>query len=507
MFFNQCQTTNPLELYNPNSKELLSNWEFKGKIQKTFDKELKCYTHTLDIGRLSKMSFPKSKSTSLNIVQTYIVFQIYLYTTKNFFIEIDFTDTENIKNRFLFSTNLRTAKENFFTSVIPIIELPIGKWINLSIDVLSFINSNISNHFKNKKIFKKIDYISISGSLKIRRIFTMRGKINDDLIENNSRFIEKINKNDKSYINDQYNNSEVIPAKFLIINNNVKVVNINMSADIVLNSNNKNNNNYNIYNNNFNNNNIEFFNVNESKISHRNYSKEQNDNNDNNNNNININNDNNNNNNFFHNNNLQDSSKKNKRYNLLNRGITNTNEPIVISTNTNQTNINGISNSLSSIQNSNTNDNNNNKISSSIINNKFNNNINVVNLTESKQINEMIQSKVNEFELDDKGLIYISKNENKNYEEDVKYLTQDMNDLDNNKNLNDNNRVNYINNNDMNFNNDNKINNKNLESSQKISELKNNILKNSSIEKIVMKESTNSRPYSPPLSQKSDYND
>ena len=502
MFFNQCQTTNPLELYNPNSKELLSNWEFKGKIQKTFDKELKCYTHTLDIGRLSKMSFPKSKSTSLNIVQTYIVFQIYLYTTKNFFIEIDFTDTENIKNRFLFSTNLRTAKENFFTSVIPIIELPIGKWINLSIDVLSFINSNISNHFKNKKIFKKIDYVSISGSLKIRRIFTMRGKINDDLIENNSKFIEKINKNDKSYINDQYNNSEVIPAKFLIINNNVKVVNINMSADIVLNYNNKNNNNnYNIYNNNFNNNNIEF-NINESKISHRNYSKEQKDNNDNNNN---INNDNNNN--FFNNNNLQDSSKKNKRYNLLNRGITNTNEPIVISTNTNQTNINGISNSLSSIQNSNINDNNNNKISSSIINNKFNNNINVVNLTESKQINEMIQSKENEFELDDKGLIYISKNENKNYEEDVKYLTQDMNDLNNNKNLNDNNRGNYINNNDIKNNNDNKINNTNLESSQKISELKNNILKNSSIEKNIMKQSTNSRPYSPPLSQKSDYND
>ena len=119
----------------------------------------------------------------------------------------------------------------------------------------------------------------------------------------------------------------------------------------------------------------------------------------------------------------------------------------------------------------------------------------------------MIQSKENEFELDDKGLIYISKNENKNYEEDVKYLTQDMNDLNNNKNLNDNNRGNYINNNDIKNNNDNKINNTNLESSQKISELKNNILKNSSIEKNIMKQSTNSRPYSPPLSQKSDYND
>jgi hypothetical protein len=496
MFFNQCQTTNSLELYNPNSKELLSNWEFKGKITKTFDKDLKCYTHTLDIGRLSKMSFPKSKC-SLNIVQTYIVFQLYLYSTKNFFIEIDFTDTNNIKSRFLFSTNLKILTVNFFTSVIPIIQLPIGNWINLSIDILSFINSN----FKNKKTFKKIDFISVSGSLKIRRIFSMRGKINENFMENS---IEKINKNDKSYIKDEYGNSEVIPAKFLINNSNVKVVNVNMNAENVFNNNNNNNNNF-VFNNNNNNNNfifnnnnnilnsnlnnnIEFFNVNESKISYRNYSKEKENKNENenNNDNNNKNNDNNNNNNnndnkiIFttnNNNNLIDSSKKNKRYKLENR-ITNTNEPIQISTNTNISNIDGISNS----------------ISSSIVNNinKFNNNININTIESKQQINEMIQSKENEneFDFDDKGLIYISKNENKNIENDIKNLTQDMNIKNNNNNDN--------NNNNNNNNNDN--NNNNLENSLKISQLKNNILKNNSIEKIATKQSTNSRPYSPPLS-------
>jgi hypothetical protein len=477
MFFNQCQTTNSLELYNPNSKELLSNWEFKGKISKTFDKELKCYTHTLDIGRLSKMSFPKSKS-SLNIVQTYIVFQLYLYTTKNFFIEIDFTDTNNIKSRFLFSTNLKILTVNFFTSVIPIIQLPIGNWINLSIDILSFINSN----FKNKKTFKKIDFISVSGSLKIRRIFTMRGKINENLLENS---IEKINKNDKSYINDQYGNSEVIPAKFLINNNNVKVYNVNMNAENVFNNNNNLNNNIlnnNILNNNnLNNNNIEYFNINESKISYRNYSKEKENKNENDNVNDNKNNDNKNNDNKIifttnNNNNLIDSSKKNKRYKLENR-ITNTNEPIQISTNTNASNIDGISNS----------------VSSSIVNNfnKFNNNININTIESKQQINEMIQSKENEneFEFDDKGLIYISKNENKNIENDIKNLTQDMN-MKNNNNLNNN-----LNNDNNNINDNN-----NFENSLKISQIKNNILKNNSIEKIAIKQSTNSRPYSPPLS-------
>ena len=118
----------------------------------------------------------------------------------------------------------------------------------------------------------------------------------------------------------------------------------------------------------------------------------------------------------------------------------------------------------------------------------------------------MIQSKESEYELDDKGLIYISKNENKNYEEDLKYLTQDMKDLENDKNLNEKNRGKYTNNNNNNNDNDNKNNNINLESSQKISDLKNNILRNSSVEKIAMKQSTNSRPYSPPLSIKSNYN-
>jgi hypothetical protein len=135
----------------------------------------------LSTGNLSKMLIPKvrknSKIKTLSLFQGYIVFQIYLFTSKQFSIELAISDTTNAKRRFIFSSNNDNLILSQLHCRIPMFELPIGRWINLSIDILSFV----SYCFKNLT-FRSVDYISLSMSGKVRYIFTMRTPLIDNRI-------------------------------------------------------------------------------------------------------------------------------------------------------------------------------------------------------------------------------------------------------------------------------------------------------------------------------------
>ena len=180
MFSNYYHLGNSIELFNLQNKNLFSKWHFEGKYSKLFDPSLKGYERILSTGNISKMLIPKVKKNSkiktLSLFQGYVVFQIYLFTSKQFSIEVAISDTTNAKRRLIFSSNNDDLVINQLHCRIPIFELPIGKWINLSIDVLSFV----SECFKNLT-FRSVDYISLSMSGKVRYIFTMRNPLVDNL--------------------------------------------------------------------------------------------------------------------------------------------------------------------------------------------------------------------------------------------------------------------------------------------------------------------------------------
>ena len=190
MFSNYYQHGNTIELFNLQNKNLCSKWYFEGKYSKLFDPSLKCYEMILSTGNLSKMLIPKVKKNSkiktLSIFQGYVVFQLYLFTSKQLTIELAISDTTNAKRRLIFSSNNDNLVINQLHCRIPIFELPIGKWINLSIDILSFV----SECFKNLT-FRSVDYISLSMSGKVRYIFTMRTPLVD-----NFNILETEEKND-----------------------------------------------------------------------------------------------------------------------------------------------------------------------------------------------------------------------------------------------------------------------------------------------------------------------
>ena len=471
MFYNRFQTGGSLELYNPTNKDSLENWNFIGKCRKVYDKSAKSYMHLLDTGGLSRMNIPKDNKTPLAIIQGHVVFQIYLFSQKNFSIEISITDTQKARHRMIFSANLRDLNMNYFTCVIPMAEVPIGTWVNLSIDVLSFVT------FCFKDItFKSIDNIMFSASGKIRRIFTMRGRINDNVNKDISDN-EIDNKNDI--------NCENIPSQHVIkgINGDIEVININMNDEVCINNPILKEKFFNpkpkfkakqyllsnvsniakIYDKNKN---INFKNKSHSTAKNKEKSNfklsDKYDYNNDNDKNLNL---------KVtkvkdpKNSQLNDNYYTNQRYNLINKGINNTNEPIIISNGSNGTKGNPYSNSSSMKS----------KVTSKFNNQNYNS---ISSNSESQKINELLIS--NEEILDDKGQIYVDSNiSNLNFSD--KLIKES--DIPKNSNFNQ----------DME-----KINNKNNE---------HDLLRFSSVEQIALKDSREGRPYSPPLTKVNEKNE
>ena len=239
MFSNYYHLGNTIELFNLQNKNLCSKWHFEGKYSKLFDPSLKCYEMILSTGNLSKMLIPKVKKNSkiktLSLFQGYVVFQLYLFTSKQFSIELAISDTTNAKRRLIFSSNNDNLVINQLHCRIPIFELPIGKWINLSVDILSFV----SECFKNLT-FRSVDYISLSMSGKVRYIFTMRTPLIDNLNQ-----IEPEEKNDYDLddcgnkISENSGNSSFIygakdiPDKYKFPDPEIPI-NLNMNCNYVL---------------------------------------------------------------------------------------------------------------------------------------------------------------------------------------------------------------------------------------------------------------------------------
>ena len=155
------------------------------------------------------MQIPINEKSSLNLMQGFITFQIYLNTTKSFTIEIAISDTNNGKKRILLSACSKEFIINQLHCRIPIINIPTGIWINLSIDILSFV----SECFKGQS-FRAIDSICLSADCKIRRICGMR---------------QLYTVSEEEYLQ---GNDNVLPKGF-ILPNEINHININFDMDYI----------------------------------------------------------------------------------------------------------------------------------------------------------------------------------------------------------------------------------------------------------------------------------
>ena len=155
------------------------------------------------------MQIPQNEKLSLGLLQGYLIFQIYLNSTKSFTIQISISNSMNSKRRLLFSACSKEFVINNYHCRLPLINFPTNTWVNLSIDIISFVNSCFSS-----ENFRSIDFICLSADCKIRKICAMRKNFTDSL-------------------NDYFENDESSIPKNFLLPSNINFINLNIDMNYI----------------------------------------------------------------------------------------------------------------------------------------------------------------------------------------------------------------------------------------------------------------------------------
>ncbi|MCQ2815992.1 MAG: DUF667 domain-containing protein [archaeon] len=164
----------------------MKKWKISGRNSRDYDSKVKTYVQTLAQEGTSKMQTPSNEKNSLGLIQSFLLFQINIESLKIFTIEIAITDTSNIKHRLFFSSFSKEFSNKDQHCRIPLNNLPTKVWINLSIDMLSII----SECFK-AQTFKSIDFICLTATCQIRKIYGMRRNLEEILSEGDETVLPK----------------------------------------------------------------------------------------------------------------------------------------------------------------------------------------------------------------------------------------------------------------------------------------------------------------------------
>ena len=158
------------ELFS-SATDIIKYWKQKGKIIKEFESHTKSYIYSLQFGGVSMLSIPINEKHSLQINNSCLLFQFIIFNNKSFSIEIGIKDKNDSKRRFNFTTSLKEIELKPLYIKIPLIEYPLNIWTNLLIDL-----EDLTQKYFKTQTFKVIDYIHLSGCLKIRKIFSLKTK-------------------------------------------------------------------------------------------------------------------------------------------------------------------------------------------------------------------------------------------------------------------------------------------------------------------------------------------
>jgi len=103
---------------------------------------------------------------------------------KNFHFEVGITDSQKTKRRLIFHSGAKEMVINPLHARIPISEFSRNTWLNLSIDVFSF-----AQYCFKGALIRSLDFLCVTASCKVRKIFTMRSPIMEEDLESNSGLI------------------------------------------------------------------------------------------------------------------------------------------------------------------------------------------------------------------------------------------------------------------------------------------------------------------------------
>ncbi|KAG9403409.1 hypothetical protein AC1031_006053 [Aphanomyces cochlioides] len=159
-----------VELLGAGGKDPAAQWKLSGKVRREYDKLSKVYLFTMEGSALAtKMSLPKT-SKPLGLTQRYLVFQICIPPAKAISVEVGVTDTQGARRRIVISSAFRGAVVHQLHAQIPLLSVTRETWLNWVFDIAALVDGSFGQQLN----WRTLDSICLSGTCKLRRVFTMK---------------------------------------------------------------------------------------------------------------------------------------------------------------------------------------------------------------------------------------------------------------------------------------------------------------------------------------------
>lgn len=160
-----------IELLSAQGTTPAATWKLQGKITKAFEKTIRGNAFVLDGGTETKMQLPKNPSQpALGVAQRFLILQLHIPLARSFAVEIGFADFQKIRRRFVFASAFRETVMNALHVQIPFgATVTRDRWMNLVFDLQALTETYFSS-----STFRSVESLYISGSCKLKRVFTMK---------------------------------------------------------------------------------------------------------------------------------------------------------------------------------------------------------------------------------------------------------------------------------------------------------------------------------------------
>lgn len=180
------------------SSSCVKQYSSLGSVRRIQDPTTQGYVVAL---RQGKMKIPKTEQ-GLDLRFNYLAIQGYFTTKEDYSIQILITCKDGIKRK-LYFVSVSEIKIFESYSIIPNLMIPAGIWINVCIDMNSFIEYCFGTQMD------YVDSILVSGNCKLRVMFSLKFPLNDSVMPMGSQ-----------------NRNYLLPAFYDIPNANTLLVNI-----------------------------------------------------------------------------------------------------------------------------------------------------------------------------------------------------------------------------------------------------------------------------------------
>lgn len=177
MFKSVYQGGAHVEVFSAQGKDPVGKWKLHGKInaiKKEYDQDLRGFVYVLEGGStVTRMQLPKNDRQHLALLQPFFVLQLCIPEAANVSVELCISDGGGSRRRIFLSSAHKETSSTPLHARVPLSSLPRGEWFNLCID----LNTLIPKLFRGQQ-FKSVESVTVGGSCRLRRVFTLKTKPN-----------------------------------------------------------------------------------------------------------------------------------------------------------------------------------------------------------------------------------------------------------------------------------------------------------------------------------------